>query len=96
MTNEEIIKKATEEIKSVIGYRFTPSVLEATVEAGLQDGDKICIGGGVFVELAPTDAIFSKDGKEIRKVSRIEINGEMMDTLLKCKAKSASIQASMK
>jgi hypothetical protein len=100
MTNQQIIEKATAELRAQSGYHFCPEALAATVEAGLQDGDKIHVGSFAWVKLSGDQVIFTqrenKEGaeeKEVRRMERAALTQEMLDTLIKCKAKTAAIAA---
>lgn len=100
MTNQEIIDKATSELKADLGYHFLPQALVSTVEAGLQDGDKMCVGGFVYAQLSGQEVvIFQRENtpeakeKEVKRLPLAEVTQEMLDVMLKCKAKSAAITA---
>jgi hypothetical protein len=100
MSNQDIITKAESELQADSGYHYNHHVLAEVVEGGLADGDRISVGGGIYVTLTGAEAVFSKVPNEpnpveveVNRVPRSELNQEMLDTLLKCKANSAAILA---
>jgi hypothetical protein len=100
MTNQQIIEKAASELRLQPGYHFSPEAIAATVEAGLQDGDKISIGGFAWATLSGDQVVFTQrenkagaEEEETRRMDRSALTQDMLDTLLKCKAKAAAVAA---
>lgn len=100
MTKQEIITKATEELRSENGFHFLPDAIAKTVEEGLQDGDKVAVGGFVYAQLIPDAVvIFQRENtpegreKEVKRIPLAEVSQDVLDVMLKCKAKRAAKSA---
>lgn len=91
----KIIETAETELRSSLGYHFSPDALRATVEAGLQVGDKINIGGGKYGEIIEGGLNLgdTESGKVLKTLTDAQVNEQMLETLLKCKSKTAALNA---
>lgn len=95
MTQTAIIAAAVTEIKAKSGYQFGRALLEEIVAKGLEDGDRIPLGGNAFATLSGDVVIFSQfpnkpggenEEKEVNRLPLSALSAEQKGVILKCKA----------
>lgn len=89
MTREQMIEAAVTELEKEDGYRYSTPDLEAAVDAGLQDGDKVALGGKLVAHIHGDKVAMVNKGTETARMALASLTQEQQDRMLVLKAARA-------
>lgn len=90
MTRDEMLEQVRAAHRAVTGYCYDERLAAVAIDAGLEDGDKIDLGGNLVAHIrGPEVAMIHKDAESAR-VALAAMTQQQRDRLLVLKAARAS------
>lgn len=90
MTRDEMIETAKTEMRQEPGYSFDDRALASAIAAGLVDGDRIALGGGLVAHVAGDRVSMIKGGSECAEMAISDLTPQQHDRMLILKGMRAA------